>query len=113
MSPKQEVYRDMLHWALPHLRNLSCGTWWQKTRDKSAYFDSELVHNLPVSLYEQGFVDHDIWFLNIQGRWYHDECNSRISPIYDRQIENLRMLFELVPPEMRSKLEWTGPEENA
>lgn len=109
MSPKQEIYQDMLRWALPHLRNLSSGNWWQRLRYKSAYHDSELVHNLPVSMYDEEFVDHDIWFLNVQAWIYYEKCNSDITPLYDRQIENISRLFDLVPASLKSKLKWNGP----
>ena len=109
MSPKQEIYQDMLRWALPHLRNYSCGGWWRKLRDRSASYDSELVHNLPVSMFEPEFVAHDIWFLNVQAHTYFERCSQEKSPLYNRQIENIRSLFDLVPNHLRSELKWDGP----
>ena len=108
MSLKQEVYQNMLHLALPHLRNLSSGSWWHKIRDRSAYYEAELVHNLPISMFEPVFVSHDVWFLNVQARQYFEKCSQEFSPLYNRQVENIRALFELLPDEMRAELKWGG-----
>lgn len=60
MSAKQKIYQEMLWWTLPHLRNLSSLSWWRRWRDQSAAYESELIHNLPNSMFEADFVDHDI-----------------------------------------------------
>src|SRR6185436_3577879 len=99
MSRKQIIYREMLWWTLPHLRNVSTWHWWNRLRDRSAYYESELVHNLPVSMYEPEFVQHDVWFLNVQARGYYECCSQGISPLYFQHVERFRELFSLVPPE--------------
>jgi hypothetical protein len=109
LTPKQVVYEEMLHWTLPHLRNISTWPWWRRVRDRSAYYEAELIHNLPVSMFEPGFVEHDIWFLNVQARTYCRECNGDLSPYYLQQVTRIRELFSLVPSPFRSKLEWAGP----
>jgi hypothetical protein len=104
MSPKQEIYRDILFWTLPHLRNAASQRWWRRIRDKSAYYESELVHNLPVSMYESEFTDHDIWFLNIQANYYIRNCSASVSYLYPEQSKRLMALRALVPESLKSKL---------
>jgi hypothetical protein len=111
MTRKQIVYREMLSWTLPHLRNISTWSWWRRLRDQSAYYEAELIHNLPVSMFEPDFVEHDIWFLNVQARAYYEQCSEQISPLYLQQVALLRELFSLVPAELRPKLKWSGPDE--
>jgi hypothetical protein len=109
LSPKQIIYGEMLHRTLPHLRNVSTWRWWQRLRDRSAYYEAELVHNLPVSMYEPDFGEHDVWFLNVQARAYCQECSAGLSSLYPQQVERIRGLFALVPQHLRPKLQWTGP----
>jgi hypothetical protein len=108
-SAKQEVYETMLRRALPHLRNVASQRWWRRVRDRSAYYEAELIHNLPNSMHQPEFVDHDIHFLNGQARWYCEKCNATLSSMYPQQVGLIRELFALVPPEMRSQLKWLGP----
>jgi hypothetical protein len=72
-------------------------------------FESELVHNLWVSVCEPEFVEHDIWFLNAQARWYCEKCNPKLSPLYDHHVNVIRELIALVPETLRPKLQWEGP----
>jgi hypothetical protein len=109
MSRKQIIYREMLWWTLPHLRNISTHSWWRRLRDRSSYYEAELIHNLPVSMFEPEFVEHDIWFLNVQARAYVQGCNQAISHLYPQQVARIRELFALAPDSLRSKLEWSGP----
>ena len=106
LSPKQSVYREMLHWTLPHLHNVSTWQWWPRIRDRSTYYEAELVHNLPVSMYEPEFVEHDVWFLNVQARAYCQRCSAAVSALYPQQVERIRELFALVPQHLRSKLQF-------
>jgi hypothetical protein len=108
-SPKQEIYNLMFWWVLPHLRNCASMPWWRRARDRSAYFEAELIHNLPVSMFEPEFVEHDIFFLNFAARWYCENCSISVSPLYLQQVQRIRDLFALVPQEMRSELKWAGP----
>jgi hypothetical protein len=109
MTPKQKIYQDMLRWTLPWLRNVATWSWWQRVRDRSAYYEAELVHNLYNSVFEPEVVEHDIWFLNFHARFYCERCSARISPLYAQHVELIRALFALVPPHLREKLEWQGP----
>jgi hypothetical protein len=109
MSPKQKEYQAILVKILPWLRNVSTWSWLQRFRDKSCYFDTQLVHNLPISMWEEDFVDHDIWFLNHQARAYVERCNPQISPNYDAVVVCIRNLFKMIPEERKAELEWGGP----
>ncbi len=109
MSPKQKEYQEILKKILPWLRNVSTWGWYQKCRDKSCYYDAELVHNLPISLWEEDFVDHDIWFLNHQARIYYEECNTQLSPNYESIVECISNLFDMIPEDKKQQIEWDGP----
>jgi hypothetical protein len=109
MSPKQEIYGEMLRLALPWIRNVSTWPWWRRCRDRSTFYESELIHNLSVSMFEPDFVDHDIWILNHQAKVYHDQCTPRRSPNYVRQVELIGELFTIVPDALRTRLNWGGP----
>lgn len=110
MTPKQAIYFEMLLRTMPHLRNVTTLSWWQRLRDRSAYFEAELIHNLAHSVFEPEFVDHDIWFLNIQARMYCERCSEALSPLYREQLERIRGLFAIVPEAYRDRLEWSGPQ---
>jgi len=105
MSPKQKVYREILWWTLPHIRNVSTWSWWRRLKDKSVYFESELVHNLPVSMYEPEFSEHDVWFLNVQAQNYVRNCSLTFSPLYSQQVARLEQLVKLVPEPLARKLQ--------
>lgn len=100
----------MLLWAIPHIRNVQSQSWWRKALNRSCEFEAELVHNLHVSILEEDFVNHDIWFLNAQARFYVEHCNPQVSLNYERHQQLIAELFTLVPPTFRSKLQWSGPQ---
>lgn len=113
MTQKQIIYQAILSRALPHMRNVSTWSWWRRLRDRSTYFETQFIHNIWPSLCEPAFVDHDLWFLNNEARLYCKECSTKLSPLYLAQVAHIRELFALVPPELRSKLLWNGPNELA
>lgn len=100
----------MLRSVLPWVRNVQTWPWWSRLLDRSAWWDSELVHNLPVSILEPDFTEHDLWFLNVQARHYYQGCSSRLSPNYDSNVAAIRRLFSLVPEGMQDGLKWKGPQ---
>ena len=109
MTKKQELYQDILRRTSPHLRNVAALPWWRRLRDRSTYFETELLHNLWPSLFEPDFVEHDIWFLNAQAKVYCEECSERLSPLYADNVKRIKELFALVPDPFRDKLKWRGP----
>ncbi len=107
MSRKQEIYREFLFWTLAYIRNAQSQPWWRRWRNRSAYEEAELIHNLCQSILDPDFVAHDIWFLNTQAKSY---ClNARSSPLYPQHVERIRDLFRLVPEHLRLQLQWQGP----
>lgn len=73
----------MLYWPLPWNRNVQTHNALQKARDKSCYYEVELVHNIMLTILNPDFEEHDIHFLNNQAKHYYDNCNEKISPIYN------------------------------
>jgi len=75
----------------------------------SCYFETELIHNLPKSILEKDMVEHDVWFLNNQARYYFEKCNEDISPNYNQHLIYIKELIDIVPEDLKSKLTWVGP----
>lgn len=103
MSRKQEIYRELLGLSLPLIRNYQTLNFWAKAFNKTCYYESELVHNLYVSILDEGFTDHDIYFLNQQAKWYLDNCSSNVSPNYEKIKDLIEELENLVPESLRNK----------
>ena len=110
MSRKQDIYTEMLFWAIPYIRNVQTYSMFRKAFDKSCYAEADLVHNLQVSILESDFVAHDIHFLNVQARYYIESYTRHKSVCYGAQKKLISELFKLVPIEFQDKLEWQGPE---
>lgn len=106
---KNEIYIDMLFWILPYIRNIQSQNKKIKSEDLSCYYESELIHNLPNKILINEFTSSDISFLNYQARYYHEKCNSTISILYSKNIEYIKLLFNLVPDDLKNQLEWSGP----
>jgi hypothetical protein len=107
MSPKQEIYRELLRTTLPHIRSVLNLPFWRRLRHKALYEEAELVHNLWPSLFEPEFIDHDVWFLNSQAKSYYQRARS--SPLYPQHVALIRELFAFVPDRCRPQLHWAGP----
>ncbi|OCG46650.1 zinc ABC transporter substrate-binding protein [Gilliamella sp. Choc5-1] len=107
---KNEIYVEMLEWALPYIRNIQSQNAIRKANDESCYYEAELVHNLPKKILVQDFTESDIHFMNNQAKFYYDNCNEDISPNYRGHIERIKKLFELVPYQLKNKLIWSGPQ---
>ncbi|EJF33103.1 hypothetical protein [Enterobacter sp. Ag1] len=106
---KNEVYVRMLGLALPYIRNLLQLEKKEKILNLSCYLETDLVHNLTVTILDKNFTDHDIWFLNHQAKAYFEKCNEDISPNYNQHITYIKELFNMVPGDLKSKLTWIGP----
>jgi hypothetical protein len=109
MSPKQEIYQEMLRVVFMYVRSVAALPWYRRIGDRSLYCEIDLVHNLTTSMFEDDFVAHDLWFLNWQARHYCESYNPNICPLYLQQIDLIRRLFQLVPSELREQLKWGGP----
>jgi len=92
---------------LPEVRNSlsSCFVFGRKRKD--AFELSQLVHNLYVSILEPDFVEHDLWFLNVQAKSFFE--SSQDSVLYVPINELIKELFKQVPENDRIKLDWAGP----
>lgn len=107
---KNEVYIEMLGWALPYIRNVQSQSALRKAHDKSCYYEAELVHNLPYKILSQDFDESDVHFLNNQAKYYFESCNEDISPNYNGHVACIKKLFHLVPKDLKGKLIWDGPQ---
>ena len=120
MSRKQEIYREILTWALPNSRNtlsrfhrvrwLRVLSRKDQTYLKGAYEVAQFVHNLYVSILEEEFIFHDIWFLNVQARAFIERNSDKTCSLYSLFAYYIQELFKIVPQDLRHKLEWSGPE---
>lgn len=107
MSKKQQIYTELLRQSVPIARGILSSKLVYGRSRKLAYELCELTHNLYVSILEESFTDHDIWFLNVQARSY---CETNIRGLsYDPIARLIQELFQEVPEEMKQKLKWTGP----
>jgi RimJ/RimL family protein N-acetyltransferase len=73
--------------------------------------EAEFLHNLYVSILEPEFLDHDIWFLNHQARWFLTHADPKHAAYYYHHRGLIEELFTLVPERLRDKLVWSGPNE--
>ena len=99
------IYQDILWWTLPHLRNVATRSWWRRLRDRSTYYETELVHNIPVLICEPVFTEADISFLKVHAASYIRECNNRISPLYQAQVKRLESLCVIAPDSFKFELQ--------
>ncbi len=106
---KSEIYIQMFNLVLPYVRSIQSQNAWVKARDMSCYFETELIHNLSRSILEQDILEHDIWFLNVQAKYYFEKCSENISPNYNQHLDYIKLLFKMVPDNLKSKLQWQGP----
>lgn len=107
---KSHIYKEMLEFALTYIRNVQSQNAFIKAKDKSCLYESELVHNIMISILDKNFTEHDLWFLNHQAKFYYDNCNAEISINYPKQVFYIKELFKIVPIELQDKLIWKGPE---
>jgi hypothetical protein len=103
-SRKQEIYRDILLWVLPQMRSLPTFGDWFWGRGGRVHRLAQLVHDLPVTILEPEFGDHDLWFLNKHARYYFKRGTPDL-----RIQDHVAELFRIVPDDLRHKLEWAGP----
>ncbi len=120
MSRKQEIYKEILRWALPSSR-ASLSQFW-KVRPfvvlaaerqralREGYEIAQFVHNLYVSILEEEFTRHDIDFLNVQARHFVEDNSGENGHLYSMFVYFIQELFKAVPEEKRDKLTWNGPE---
>ncbi len=107
LSPKQQHYIELLRIILPFLRNRETWRPWNRIRLRSAYAETELIHNLPRCLEKYEFGPEDLWWLNNQARVYLDHGANNI---FDAPVRSIvKSIFQLIPSEQREDLHWPGP----
>lgn len=107
MSRKQEIYAELLRHSLPMARNALSHRFIYGNKREEAFRICQLTHDLYVSILDDGFNEHDIWFLNVHAREYVSRAQECV--LYQTVVELLRQLFSEVPTGMRNQLEWAGP----
>ncbi|PLY36933.1 hypothetical protein F164LOC_11875 [Pectobacterium carotovorum] len=107
---KNEIYIDILQVTLPYLRMVAQYSFLRKIRDRSAIYETQLIHGFYILLSHEEFEDDDIYFLNHHCRYYYENCNSKISMLYNDHLKSFSDLFSIVPENFKDKLEWKGPE---
>lgn len=106
---KNRIYLEILRLTLLHLRVLSSAKVIRRIKDRSARYETQLIHSFYYLLLNEGFESEDIYFLNWHCRDYYENCNKNISVLYDSQVENISKLFSIVPEHLKSQLMWDGP----
>ncbi|TKY80345.1 hypothetical protein EDI29_21570 [Pectobacterium polonicum] len=106
---KNEIYIDILQVTLPHLRMVAQSSFLRKIRDRSAVYETQLIHGFYILLSHEEFKNDDIYFLNHHCRYYYENCNSKISMLYNDHLKSFSDLFSIVPDNLRENLEWEGP----
>ena len=108
-SRKQEIYRELLTDSISYCRNLASGSPISRAFNKSSLVELQFVHNIPVSILQPDFVEHDIWFLNHQAKQFVFKADESSTPNYSKYrrqiIELLSLLDEKqlaeIDPDMR------------
>ena len=109
---KNEIYLDMLRSSLPYLRGLTSQNFFRRIRDRSGYYETQLIHSFYLLLAHDDFENSDIHFLNYHCKDYFYNCSENISVLYDGNIAKITRLFSIVPENLKSQLEWNGPDSN-
>lgn len=94
--------------SLLQIRSVSTHGAFFKARDRSVYYESQLIHQFYLLLKYDDFNDADIRFLNTHARWYYEDCSKKKSFLYEHQLKRISMLFSLVPESMRGSLNGSG-----
>ncbi|UKE82315.2 hypothetical protein PJ912_26955 [Pectobacterium colocasium] len=106
---KNEIYLSILQGTLPHLRMVAQFSFLRKIRDRSAIYETELIHGFYYLLSHEEFESSDIRFLNAHCRYYYKNCNAKISMLYNSHLKSFSDLFSIVSDHLKDQLEWEGP----
>ena len=119
MSRKQGLYKEILRWTLPTLRNglsrfrrlkpLLLIDIKQQQRLRNYYLLAEFSHNIHNLILKEDFVDQDVYFLNAQAHGFFKNANEYCEH-YSLLVFYIQELFKEVPEHLRHKLTWQGPE---
>jgi hypothetical protein len=109
MSQKQIVYREILKRGLPYLRKVFSLQGGNVEAKEALSAELEFIHNIPISILDPDFIEHDLWFLNHQAKTFFSSPLAKYSPNYNVYVALIRTLFDEVPSEYRNRLSWSGP----
>ena len=109
MSRKQIVYQEILKRGLPYLRKVFSLESGDVELREALGAELEFIHNIPVSILDAEFVEHDLWFLNHQAKTFFSNPLGKFSPNHKIYAALITTLFEEVPSELRHRLSWSGP----
>lgn len=107
---KTNIYIDMLNKVLSYIRNIQTLSALKKALDKTCYQEAELLHDIVKSLSYPQMTEHDVYFLNHYARYYLENASPQHFNNYNSHKKNIKLLFKLVPENLKDKLEWDGPE---
>ncbi len=57
-------------------------------------------------MFEEDYIDHDIWIINHEFKYFTENCNQKIFHAYPLFCKILLDIYEDVPEDQRDKLKW-------
>ncbi len=118
MSPKQAMYRWLIHHGFVVLRGLQSsaafGSWWWLFRYRRRTWGygialANLLHRLNETLFEADFTDTDFGFLNHAVPRFFQQIGETADT---NLVAMLVQLHDMVPEEQRSRLTWHPSEQH-
>ena len=111
LSPKQEIYREILRFALPWIRNATASSrLCTAEKLRAIHEEAEYVHELPNLILEWEYTSGDVSFLDTHARIYLERADPQLCLNYNIHRGFIRDLFALVPQELQGELQWSGPD---
>jgi hypothetical protein len=111
LSAKQHLYQRMLMKVTDYrgLASLEVLTTEDKEWLKELAFQADLLHGIPWGVTHPDFRQEDFDFLNRHARYYISAAPKNGSNYRFFKLM-IHQLFELVPQEAKSQLQWSGPD---
>ena len=109
-SKKQIIYKELLFWGLPEIRNWQSRGFLWRINHWQSYLIAEFLHLIPNLILNSEFDEGDIWFINTDCRRFFSHGKAKTVNSYSVFENNVVELFTLIPIELKPKLEWAGPQ---
>lgn len=104
-SRKQEIYCEILFWALPRIRNICSSRFlWRKYR-KECFGLSQLTHRIEISICDPLFTDNDYSFLEHAVPEYCKEQKNTL--LFAKMVSLFGELYSEVPEQRKGSLTWS------
>ena len=103
---KIEIYSEMLYKTLTYIRCQQTGSFFSKGIDKTCYMEAEFLHDVIRYINDERINSGDVKFLNYHARYYLEHATQKRYPNYESHKKNIMRLFDMVPNELKSELEW-------